>query len=113
MVLARNIHTSECCLFHCYSLERTNSVQMMSIFGVLDQLFPSLLGDDEQSDWFYEGECVSGFTVPNLLPKWGTDRQSDMERMDSSLEKISDPTFLLPSRPATRGEILNKCCGES
>ncbi|XP_044291932.1 G patch domain-containing protein 2-like isoform X5 [Varanus komodoensis] len=60
-------------------------------------------GDDEQSDWFYEGECVSGFTVPNLLPKWGTDRQSEMERMDSSLEKISDPTFLLPSRPATRG----------
>ncbi|XP_072842559.1 G patch domain-containing protein 2-like isoform X2 [Pogona vitticeps] len=60
-------------------------------------------GDDEQSDWFYEGECVSGFTVPNLLPKWGTDHQSDMERMDSGLEKISDPTFLLPSRPATRG----------
>ncbi|KAH0620479.1 hypothetical protein JD844_020991 [Phrynosoma platyrhinos] len=60
-------------------------------------------GDDEQSDWFYEGECVSGFTVPNLLPKWGTDRQSDMEHMDSNLEKISDPTFLLPSRPATRG----------
>ncbi|KAM6460220.1 G patch domain-containing protein 2-like isoform 2-T2 [Liasis olivaceus] len=60
-------------------------------------------GDDEQSDWFYEGECVSGFTVPNLLPKWGPDRQSDMERMDSSLEKISEPTFLLPSRPVTRG----------
>ncbi|KAG8126348.1 hypothetical protein E2320_021451 [Naja naja] len=60
-------------------------------------------GDDEQSDWFYEGECVSGFTVPNLLPKWGPDRQSDMERMDSSLDKISEPTFLLPSRPVTRG----------
>ncbi|XP_053137502.1 G patch domain-containing protein 2-like isoform X4 [Hemicordylus capensis] len=60
-------------------------------------------GDDEQSDWFYEGECVSGFTVPNLLPKWGPDHQSDMERMDSSHDKISDPTFLLPSRPATRG----------
>ncbi|XP_077179412.1 G patch domain-containing protein 2-like isoform X3 [Paroedura picta] len=60
-------------------------------------------GDDEQSDWFYEGECVSGFTVPNLLPKWGADHRSDVERMDSSLEKVSDPTFLLPSRPATRG----------
>ncbi|XP_026520167.1 G patch domain-containing protein 2-like isoform X5 [Notechis scutatus] len=60
-------------------------------------------GDDEQSDWFYEGECVSGFTVPNLLPKWGPDCPSDMERMDSSLDKISEPTFLLPSRPVTRG----------
>ncbi|XP_048341968.1 G patch domain-containing protein 2-like isoform X7 [Sphaerodactylus townsendi] len=60
-------------------------------------------GDDEQSDWFYEGECVSGFTVPNLLPKWGPDHRSDVERMDSSLEKASDPTFLLPSRPATGG----------
>ncbi|XP_066483583.1 G patch domain-containing protein 2-like isoform X2 [Tiliqua scincoides] len=57
-------------------------------------------GDDEQSDWFYEGECVSGFTV---LHKWGADHRSDMERMDSSLEKLSDSTFLLPSRPATRG----------
>ncbi|XP_065451640.1 G patch domain-containing protein 2-like isoform X11 [Chrysemys picta bellii] len=60
-------------------------------------------GDDEQSDWFYEGECVPGFTVPNLLPKWGADHRSEVERMDSGLEKLSDSTFLLPSRPAQRG----------
>ncbi|XP_062037267.1 G patch domain-containing protein 2-like isoform X1 [Lepus europaeus] len=60
-------------------------------------------GDDEQSDWFYEGECVPGFTVPNLLPKWTADHCSEVERMDSGLEKLSDPTFLLPSRPAQRG----------
>ncbi|XP_036887602.1 G patch domain-containing protein 2-like isoform X5 [Sturnira hondurensis] len=60
-------------------------------------------GDDEQSDWFYEGECVPGFTVPNLLPKWAPDHRTEVERMDSGLEKRSDPTFLLPSRPAQRG----------
>ncbi|XP_019374313.1 PREDICTED: G patch domain-containing protein 2-like isoform X1 [Gavialis gangeticus] len=60
-------------------------------------------GDDEQSDWFYEGECVPGFTVPNLLPKWGADHRSEVERMDSGLDKLSDSTFLLPSRPAQRG----------
>ncbi|XP_045434385.1 G patch domain-containing protein 2-like isoform X3 [Pipistrellus kuhlii] len=60
-------------------------------------------GDDEQSDWFYEGECVPGFTVPNLLPKWTPDHCSEVERMDSGLDKLSDSTFLLPSRPAQRG----------
>lgn len=77
---------------------------LKSVFNV--QCCASFSGDDEQSDWFYEGECVSGFTVPNLLPKWGNDHRSDMERMDSNLEKISDPTFLLPSRLATRGKVL-------
>ncbi|XP_064006303.1 G patch domain-containing protein 2-like isoform X5 [Pogoniulus pusillus] len=60
-------------------------------------------GDDEQSDWFYEGECVPGFTVPNLLPKWGADHRSEVEHIDSGLDKLSDSTFLLPSRPAQRG----------
>ncbi|XP_078007585.1 G patch domain-containing protein 2-like isoform X2 [Phascolarctos cinereus] len=60
-------------------------------------------GDDEQSDWFYEGECVSGFTVPSLLPKWAPDHRSEVERMDAGLDKLSDSTFLLPSRPAQRG----------
>ncbi|XP_067152948.1 G patch domain-containing protein 2-like isoform X5 [Apteryx mantelli] len=60
-------------------------------------------GDDEQSDWFYEGECVPGFTVPNFLPKWGADHRSEVERIDSGLDKLSDSTFLLPSRPAQRG----------
>ncbi|XP_077797656.1 G patch domain-containing protein 2-like isoform X1 [Macaca mulatta] len=60
-------------------------------------------GDDEQSDWFYEGECVPGFTVANLLPKWAPDHCSEVERMDSGLDKFSDSTFLLPSRPAQRG----------
>ncbi|XP_047394248.1 G patch domain-containing protein 2-like isoform X3 [Sciurus carolinensis] len=60
-------------------------------------------GDDEQSDWFYEGECVPGFTVPNILPKWAPDHCTEVERMDSGLDKLSDSTFLLPSRPAQRG----------
>ncbi|KAL1791259.1 G patch domain-containing protein 2-like isoform X2 [Sigmodon hispidus] len=60
-------------------------------------------GDDEQSDWFYEGECVPGFTVHNLLPKWAPDHCTEVERMDSGLDKLSDPTFLFPSRPVQRG----------
>lgn len=64
-----------------------------------------ILGDDEQSDWFYEGECVPGFTVPNLLPKWAPDHCPEVERMDSGLDKLSDSTFLLPSRPAQRGKF--------
>ena len=79
------------------------------------------LGDDEQSDWFYEGECVPGFTVPNLLPKWAPDHRSEVERMESGLDKRSDPTFLLPSRPAQRGKfgghqthfVLSRFCGEN
>ncbi|XP_029442281.1 G patch domain-containing protein 2-like [Rhinatrema bivittatum] len=60
-------------------------------------------GDDEQSDWFYEAECVPGFSVPSLLPKWGAEQRSDTERMEPGLEKLSDSMFLLPSRPAQRG----------
>nr|XP_054491926.1 G patch domain-containing protein 2-like isoform X1 [Agelaius phoeniceus]XP_054491928.1 G patch domain-containing protein 2-like isoform X1 [Agelaius phoeniceus]XP_054491929.1 G patch domain-containing protein 2-like isoform X1 [Agelaius phoeniceus]XP_054491930.1 G patch domain-containing protein 2-like isoform X1 [Agelaius phoeniceus]XP_054491931.1 G patch domain-containing protein 2-like isoform X1 [Agelaius phoeniceus]XP_054491932.1 G patch domain-containing protein 2-like isoform X1 [Ag len=60
-------------------------------------------GDDEQSDWFYEGECVPGFTVPNLLSKWGADHRSEVERIGSGLDKLSVSTFLLPSQPAQRG----------
>ncbi|KAF4788571.1 G patch domain-containing protein 2-like protein [Turdus rufiventris] len=59
-------------------------------------------GDDEQSDWFYEGECVPGFTVPNLLAKWGADHRSEVERIDSGLDKLSVSTFLLPSPPARK-----------
>nr|KAF6392098.1 G-patch domain containing 2 like [Pipistrellus kuhlii] len=69
----------------------------------LDEAVKDCRGDDEQSDWFYEGECVPGFTVPNLLPKWTPDHCSEVERMDSGLDKLSDSTFLLPSRPAQRG----------
>lgn len=73
-------------------------------------LIPShFLGDDEQSDWFYEGECVPGFTVPNLLPKWGADHRSEVERIDSGVDKLSDSMFLLPSRPAQRGEVHKAC----
>lgn len=78
-------------------------VECVNIPAYENDLFT--LGDDEQSDWFYEGECVPGFTVPNLLPKWTPDHCSEVERMDSGLEKLSDSTFLLPSRPAQRGEF--------
>ncbi|XP_066550413.1 G patch domain-containing protein 2-like [Amia ocellicauda] len=60
-------------------------------------------GDDEQSDWFFEGECGPGIGVPGLLPSWETDSQPELEALDSSLEKLASPTFLQPARPAQRG----------
>ncbi|XP_041123094.1 G patch domain-containing protein 2-like [Polyodon spathula] len=60
-------------------------------------------GDDEQSDWFFEGECGSGIGVPRFLPNWETDSQPELGHLDSGLEKLSSPTFLQPSRPPQRG----------
>uniref|UniRef100_A0A8C9FUW1 G-patch domain containing 2 like n=1 Tax=Pavo cristatus TaxID=9049 RepID=A0A8C9FUW1_PAVCR len=83
--------------------QKQGSDENMSEWKGVQEHDVSKLGDDEQSDWFYEGECVPGFTVPNLLPKWGADHRSEVERIDSGLDKLSDSTFLLPSRPAQRG----------
>ncbi|KAJ7988649.1 hypothetical protein DPEC_G00311400 [Dallia pectoralis] len=56
-------------------------------------------GDDEQSDWFFEGECgVGGVGVPSLLPGWDSDTPPVLEVPDSP-----SPTFLQPARPSQRG----------
>ncbi|KAG7466399.1 hypothetical protein MATL_G00164340 [Megalops atlanticus] len=60
-------------------------------------------GDDEQSDWFFEGECGPGMGVPNLLSGWDTDTQPELDALDSGLDKLSSPTFLQPARPSQRG----------
>ncbi|XP_006632411.1 G patch domain-containing protein 2-like isoform X1 [Lepisosteus oculatus] len=60
-------------------------------------------GDDEQSDWFFEGECGPGIGVPGFLPGWETDSQPELETLECGLEKLSSPTFLQPARPAQRG----------
>ncbi|XP_008280991.1 G patch domain-containing protein 2-like isoform X1 [Stegastes partitus] len=52
-------------------------------------------GDDEQSDWFFEGDCGVGTGVAGLLPGWDSDNQLSLE--DNS------PTFLQPARPSDRG----------
>jgi len=50
---------------------------------------PSLCaGDDEQSDWFFEGDCGVGKGVAGLLP---------VE------DNRPPPTFLQPARPSQRG----------
>ncbi|XP_065822564.1 G patch domain-containing protein 2-like [Labrus bergylta] len=53
-------------------------------------------GDDEQSDWFFEGDCGVGAGVAGLLPSWDSDNQL-------SLEDNPSPTFLQPARPSQRG----------
>ncbi|KAJ8290452.1 hypothetical protein GJAV_G00013050 [Gymnothorax javanicus] len=60
-------------------------------------------GDDEQSDWFFEGECGPGIGVPSLLSGWDTDTPPELEVLESGLDKLSSPTFLQPARPSQRG----------
>ncbi|XP_048830993.1 G patch domain-containing protein 2-like isoform X2 [Brienomyrus brachyistius] len=60
-------------------------------------------GDDEQSDWFFEGECGQGMGVSALLPGWDAEAPSELESLESGLDKLSSPTFLHPARPAQRG----------
>ncbi|KAM8914012.1 G patch domain-containing protein 2-like isoform 2-T2 [Spinachia spinachia] len=54
-------------------------------------------GDDEQSDWFFEGDCGVGKGVAGLLPGWESDNQLPLE------DNRPSPTFLQPARPSHRG----------
>lgn len=51
-------------------------------------------GDDEQSDWFFEGDCGG---VAGLLSGWDSDNQLSLE------DKHTLPAFLQPARPTDRG----------
>ncbi|KAG7237246.1 hypothetical protein INR49_032579 [Caranx melampygus] len=53
-------------------------------------------GDDEQSDWFFEGDCGAGTGVASLLPNWDSDNQLSLE------DNHPSPTFLQPARPPQR-----------
>lgn len=55
------------------------------------------VGDDEQSDWFFEGDCGVGSGVASLLPSWDSDNQLSLE------DNRPSPTFLQPARPSQRG----------
>uniref|UniRef100_A0A3Q3L616 G-patch domain containing 2 like n=1 Tax=Mastacembelus armatus TaxID=205130 RepID=A0A3Q3L616_9TELE len=54
-------------------------------------------GDDEQSDWFFEGDCGVGTGVATLLPSWDSDSQLSLA------DNHPSPTFLQPTRPSQRG----------
>ncbi|XP_035466072.1 G patch domain-containing protein 2-like isoform X2 [Scophthalmus maximus] len=54
-------------------------------------------GDDEQSDWFFEGECGAGAGVTSLLSNWDSEHQLSLE------DNLPSPTFLQPARPSQRG----------
>ncbi|KAL6105742.1 gpatch2l [Pungitius sinensis] len=54
-------------------------------------------GDDEQSDWFFEGDCGVGKGVAGLLPGWEPDSQLPLD------DNRPSPTFLQPARPSQRG----------
>ncbi|XP_061896835.1 G patch domain-containing protein 2-like [Entelurus aequoreus] len=48
-------------------------------------------GDDEQSDWFFEGDCAIGSNMPSLLPTWDTDSRNS--RNDRRLSPTSLPSL--------------------
>ncbi|XP_067335787.1 G patch domain-containing protein 2-like isoform X9 [Channa argus] len=54
-------------------------------------------GDDEQSDWFFEGDCGVGTSVASLLPNWDSDNQLSLE------DNHPSTTFLQPARLSQRG----------
>ncbi|XP_039992461.1 G patch domain-containing protein 2-like isoform X3 [Xiphias gladius] len=45
-------------------------------------------GDDEQSDWFFEGDCGAGTGVASLLPNWDSDNQLSLEGYHSRLKQL-------------------------
>ncbi|KAK5614422.1 hypothetical protein CRENBAI_024335 [Crenichthys baileyi] len=49
-------------------------------------------GDDEQSDWFFEGDCGVG-----LLPNWDSDNTLSLE------DRQSSSNFLQPTRRSVKG----------
>lgn len=68
-----------------------------SIDTLTDNISLLCAGDDEQSDWFFEGDCGVGTGVAGLLPSWDSDSQLSLE------DKRPAPTFLQPPRPSPRG----------
>lgn len=52
------------------------------------------VGDDEQSDWFFEGDCGVG---TGLLPGWDSDNPLSLKGNHPL------PAFLHPTRPPQRG----------
>ncbi|KAK0144914.1 G patch domain-containing protein 2-like [Merluccius polli] len=68
-------------------------------------------GDDEQSDWFFEGDCGAGTSVAGLMPSWDSDSSLGLE----GERPTSRRTFLQPARPSQRGfqARLNQLPGHS
>ncbi|XP_066523209.1 G patch domain-containing protein 2-like isoform X2 [Hoplias malabaricus] len=60
-------------------------------------------GDDEQSDWFFEGECVSGMSVQGLRSSRESETAPRPAGLDTRREKNHSATFLQPARPNQRG----------
>ncbi|KAM9708432.1 G patch domain-containing protein 2-like [Menidia menidia] len=54
-------------------------------------------GDDEQSDWFFEGDCGVGTGVAGLLPNWDSDSPLSLE------ERHASPSFLQTAQLSDRG----------
>lgn len=63
----------------------------------------SSAGDDEQSDWFFEGECASGIGVQGLISSRESETAPRAAALDAMRENHRSATFLHPSQPSQRG----------
>ncbi|TSM77370.1 G patch domain-containing protein 2-like [Bagarius yarrelli] len=59
-------------------------------------------GDDEQSDWFFEGECASGIGVQGLIASRESETVPRAASLDAMREKHHSATFLYPNQPSRR-----------
>ncbi|XP_023662787.1 G patch domain-containing protein 2 isoform X1 [Paramormyrops kingsleyae] len=62
-------------------------------------------GDDEQSDWFYEGEPGGACGIAGVIPWWEKEDSSDLERelSDPVFNSILTGSFPIMSQKAQRG----------
>ncbi|KAL0967539.1 hypothetical protein UPYG_G00253540 [Umbra pygmaea] len=60
-------------------------------------------GDDEQSDWFYEGEPGGACGVAGVIPWWEREAEEALELVDPMFNGILTGTFPIMSPGAQRG----------
>uniref|UniRef100_A0A4W4GYH1 G-patch domain containing 2 like n=1 Tax=Electrophorus electricus TaxID=8005 RepID=A0A4W4GYH1_ELEEL len=60
-------------------------------------------GDDEQSDWFFEGECAAGVGAQSVLCGWEAETAPRVAGLGTRREKPPSARFLQPAQPSHRG----------
>lgn len=90
------------CLFLLGVLLPEHNIKSLHRLLQIDRLSA---GDDEQSDWFFEGECVSGMSVQGLRSSRESETAPRPAGLDARREKSRSATFLQPARPNQRGRV--------
>lgn len=93
---------------------------LFNLGSQLSVLVLSLSGDDEQSDWFYEGEPGSGSGpggacgIAGVVPWWERETGSEeLDLADPVFNSILTGSFPLMSPGAQRGRLQSHWWGHS